>query len=322
VFASENTIMLKTCIALGALALPAIASCTTVRESPAERVSTEGAVAAQAAEEPLDPETRALALDLLRLEREAPEPTVRRPGQEDRSHLPAVIDAAERAPSSYSDARVVLRTRGPEGSEEHRELVRSGDRLHLALGDASQAPSVEWLFVRNALDPAQYSGWLVAHDIQHSIQYDWMSLVSGGIANSWMRLACMGVRPGDLEPLLATAGDAPRREAFGLSFVKLQPHDGLGPADVGEVWWNAEHAVALEVRGGPAHAQWVQELVALELAADEEVLRAVEERFPDYRVSDLADFQDAAHVHPSTATADHAHEGAPAREALGSRKQR
>jgi hypothetical protein len=230
--------------------------------------------------------------ELLQLERAAPAPTVRR-AQPSEANAP-LIDAAERAPADYSDLSAVLRTRDAEGKVLERAIVRRGERLHLAL--AGVGPDAEWLFVRNPLDGARFTGWLVDHRIRHAIRYDWAALTAGGVADSWMRLACMGVRPSDLA---SVEPSGPTREAFGLSFELLEPK----LAGIREVWWNAEHKVALEVRGGAPGAEWVQELVALELTADSALLVDVDLRFPEYMVRDLADYQDFAHTHVH----DHAH---------------
>ncbi len=251
-------------------------------------------------------DARDLVAELARLEVEGPGEIVRRPDQEGRAHVSATIDPSERVPATYTNVRAVLRTSRADGSETRRELTRSRDRLHVRLCNArAETRPREWLFVRNPVDPAQFTGWLVDHEIEHAIEYDWSSLIAGGIANSWFRLACLGVRPVDLEPLLETVENAPRREVFALTFVRLEPRTGLGPAGVSEIWWNAEHQLPLEIRGGPPGAEWVQELVELELAADSAVLADVRVRFPEYRIRDLTDYQDDAHVH---APAKHAHE--------------
>jgi hypothetical protein len=234
-----------------------------------------------------DQEVLELARELEQLERRVPELPVRRT-QPMAAHA---IDPRERSPATYTDATALLSKIGADGSEERWRLVRTADRLNIRKEGDDGPGSVEWLFIRNPVDPAQFTGWLIDHDLRLAIEHDYSTLAGSGIARSWLTLACMGLHPHDM----GLAEDAAGRSAFGIAFHRMRPRDPKAAEGVSEIWWSEQHQLALEIRGRGEGGEWRQTTLTLELAADPECLRDVHARLPEYRIRDLADFQEDAH---------------------------
>lgn len=159
-----------------------------------------------------------------------------------------------------------------------QRVVRAADRLHV------QAGSREWWFRQNPLDPRRVSALLVDHASRTIILHEESEVRNMlGIAG-WADLLMMGVEPAAVAPATAT------RRTQTLSGVVFRQHAQPVDGGVNEVWWNKEYLLAWRVVTQHQGSTTTVTVMTLQQAAGDERLRSPADRFPDYKLIDLAEW--------------------------------
>ena len=169
--------------------------------------------------------------------------------------------------------------RGPVRSVRH-SVSRTHDRIHLALPGRR-----EWLLLRNPVDPRRVSGMLVDHAARTIVVHEESDLRSRLGLNGWADALLLGLDP-EVVPRLQAA--AQTRAITGVRFKKQVVADG--PAELSDVWWNAEFALpgafTMKDAGGSTRVS-IERIVR---GVNGARLQLPPSRFPAYKVVDLADW--------------------------------
>ncbi len=204
----------------------------------------------------------------------------RRPAQPHTGVEPLALPAALVTPIELT----LTVTRSVGGSAHEREEVARGvDRVHVRNLDGG----TEWLFIRNPLDQRRVSARRVEHGERVIIEYDESELAMSGIARGWADVACIGVNLDGLQRLSRTGKSESR---FGFEFVEWRSSTGAVDA---AIWWSDEAALPSLV-AGVGHRQVVQ-VTSLRRGVERARLAEPRERFPGYRVLDVADYREKHH---------------------------
>jgi hypothetical protein len=173
----------------------------------------------------------------------------------------------------------VLASGGPDRSVAiERTVTRTADRVHI-----EAAGEEEWLFVRNARDPRRVLGYLIDHAHKTAVVYDESDLRNSQQIRGWLDVLTLGFDVRTLEAMRAT-GETARLGGVAFSRFSSGPNTAFR-----EVWWSQAELLPLKVEPGQAGGRLVS-LESVRRGIDAERLRLPEERFPDYRVVDLADW--------------------------------
>lgn len=246
---------------------------------------------ARLADLPADDGIRAIAAQLAAAEVAKPAQPVRISSKVEDSveRLSPLIAPVRRYPPFSAELRV--RTESGENSATAlRRVTRSTDRIHVVhLGGAE-----EWLFVQNPRDAAHFHATRTLHGERELVDYPMTELQLGKLASSWDAIACLGLEPSDFAGLVQSEET---KRAFGLEFRRLVPSDSAASGRVRELWWNEEHAIPLELVLATPQGLVAQEITALELTADPEILGEPALRFADYTAFDVSDWREELHDH-------------------------
>jgi hypothetical protein len=171
--------------------------------------------------------------------------------------------------------------------DRQQDVARGSDRVHIR----SVAGVSEWLFIRNSIDTRRVSARRVEHLERVIIEYDESELAMSGIARGWADVASIGVQHEGLQRLSRT-GRSERH--FGFEFVERRSPTGAGDD---AVWWSDEAALPWLVSGG--ERRQVLRVTSLQRGVDRARFREPLERFPGYRVLDIADYREKHHEAPA-----------------------
>lgn len=191
-----------------------------------------------------------------------------------------VPSIAEQAPPLTLDVLTRYQSqRGRLRSVRH-SVSRTHDRIHLALPGRR-----EWLLLRNPVDPRRVSGLLVDHAARVIVVHEESELRSRLGISGWADALLLGFDP-ELVPRLQAG--AQTRTIAGVRFARQRVVDG--PAELSEVWWNAEFALpgAFTVQAGGGSTRISIERIVRDV--DSVRLQLPPSRFPSYRLMDLADW--------------------------------
>jgi hypothetical protein len=196
---------------------------------------------------------------------------------------PPAMPAALAAPPELTVELVTTSTAHSQRVERRQDVARTADRIHVRVVDAG----VEWLFVRNPVDPRRVSARRVDHARRVIVEYDESELQLNGIARGWADVAGLGVEHDALQELMRSGRT---RNHFGFEFVEWRSKPGV-PAR--EIWWSDEAALPLHISGLPSDST----VVIVSVRRDVERTRLLEplERFHDYSVMDVADYREKHH---------------------------
>jgi hypothetical protein len=159
-----------------------------------------------------------------------------------------------------------------------QQVVRATDRVHVLAG------SREWWFRQNPVDPRRVSALLVDHARRTIILHEESEVRNMlGIAG-WADLLMMGVEPAAVAPATAT------RRTEELSGVVFRQHTQPVNGGVNEVWWNEEYLLASRVVTHHEGLTTTVTVTKLRHAAADERLRSPADRFPGYKLIDLAEW--------------------------------
>lgn len=190
---------------------------------------------------------------------------------------PPDVPPALAAPAELT-LTIERRAANDTGRPLHETIARSADRVLVERMDEA----VEWLFVRNPIDPRRVAARLIDHRQRVIVEYDESELRMSGIARGWADVAALGTR---YDTLLELQPTGRTREASGLHFVELVARGSAAPG----LWWSEEVAVALP--GGPG----LIELRAVERSVDRARFAEPRQRFPGYASFDVADYRERHH---------------------------
>jgi len=157
-----------------------------------------------------------------------------------------------------------------------RTVCRTADRIHIAFDDGR-----EWLFVRNPADSRRAVGYLVEHGQKKISTYGESDLRNAVGIRGWADVLSLGFDPSVLDGL------APTKDERTIGDVRFVKYAG----GAGEVWWSAEHLLAVEVdlhdAVGPTTRLTIESIRA---GVDESLLQVPMKRFPDYREASYVDW--------------------------------
>lgn len=211
-----------------------------------------------------------------------------------RMHTKAAPPAAPPAvPAELEEPATVtaeVRIRDAKGHLVQRKtFTRSAERVHVQVGDGGP----EWLFVRNPHDRQRVSAIMVEHRRRTLVEYSESELRIVGLGRGWADVASLGVEPEVLGALERTGSS---KTYAGHRFEVLRAAaDTKSP--VKELWWSSELALPQRLVMEGARGARIVELVSLRRGADEGLLKDPSQRFPRYRVMDVADFREKHHEH-------------------------
>lgn len=168
-----------------------------------------------------------------------------------------------------------------------QRVTRMPDRVRLELDGGKK----EWLFERNAVDPARASAWLVEHEARRIVAYDDSALRNVLQIRGWADVLMMRFDPRALATL-QRAGDA--KERFGGTFVHYTAADPAAPGVI-EAWWSEALLLPLEWRVREDQTVMTSTVSAVERVVDVATLADPRRRFPTYDVLDEADAADHRH---------------------------
>lgn len=219
-----------------------------------------------------------LADELRQLEVARPAPAQRRPRPE--TAAPQAI--APRPVARPLAAEVEVR----DGAG--RTLARESYRLSPTAVSVTSPDGSEWWLERNPLAPQELHGARVDPAERLVLEHSAGDLRLTGDEHLWDRIALLGF------PELPAAGfTASGRTlgAHGLEFVEwLATQDASA---LRELWWNAEHGLALRCVLRAGSSEVARELVALDLDPDPAALAHPAQRHPDHALSELSDWHDS-----------------------------
>jgi hypothetical protein len=192
---------------------------------------------------------------------------------------PALPPAAEHV-TPLTLETVVRRQAGKRVETLSQTVTRTADRVHIAGGDGR-----EWLFERNTRDSRRAFATSIDHANRALVLYDesdlrnmlgirgWAQVLSLGLDHELLQ----GLEPGTASRTIGTVTVV--RHATDRKDVELR-----------EVWWSESHFLpgAFTSTHGAASLQFSVERVRA--GVDAALLRPAPERFPKYRLVDLAEW--------------------------------
>jgi hypothetical protein len=174
-------------------------------------------------------------------------------------------------------------------NEVRRRISRTNQAVHVDMPDKG----LEWLFVRNSVDPLRVYGQLVNHEDEVVLDHNDTALRDRTVARGWADVMTIGLRLDQLEGL-QPSGES--REAFGLQFVHLaRPEGTVKTSPIDEVWWNADSGIPLQIIASNERVSWQQSLLGIDDGVNEAMLEDAARRYPQYKNMDLADWGEEFH---------------------------
>ncbi|MGE0592244.1 MAG: hypothetical protein AB7G23_11665 [Vicinamibacterales bacterium] len=167
-----------------------------------------------------------------------------------------------------------------------QRVARTRDRVWLASDDIEK----EWLFRRNPVDPRRVSGYLTDHATKTILVYDETDLrITQGL-RGWLDVVTMRIDPAQVEALPAGQGSA---HVAGWSFTHHAATASEAPLE--EIWWSDELLLPQRFVLRESGRRVTSTIEQLTLGIDEGMLQDPDERFPDYRMLELADARESMH---------------------------
>jgi hypothetical protein len=207
---------------------------------------------------------------------------------------PPALSEALRAPLELTVELTTTITTQGRRTQLWQDVARGVDRVHVRAVDNG----VEWLFLRNPVDPRRVSGRLVDHRRRAIVDYDESELRMSGIARGWVDVVALGVGPDALQGL-TRSGRVERR--FGFEFSEWRSAEG---APARNVLWSDEALLPwrISLEGDSS----LVEVTSLRRGLERQRLIEPRERLPAYSVIDVADYREVHHtpVIPTEATGD------------------
>jgi hypothetical protein len=197
---------------------------------------------------------------------------------------PAAADAL--APLTITLATV---WEGPRGQrhETTQVVMRTTDRVRLVLDGVRK----EWLFQRNAVEPARVSGYLVDHTSRQILVHDESELRTGQGLRGWADVLMMRFDPQILSTLQATGK---RNRVDGDTFTQYIAADRQRRGVV-EVWWSDALLLAQRLVVREADYVTTSTITRIDRAIERSTLADPRGRFPDYEIIDPGDAGDHRH---------------------------
>ncbi|MGC4067130.1 MAG: hypothetical protein QM784_21320 [Polyangiaceae bacterium] len=221
-------------------------------------------------------------------------------------HEPRVDSPLPVVPAQYESLRPVS-LRLETTIEENGRVLHQRKRVMRTSQFVSVKPegvAHEWWFARNQRDPRRVSGILVEHQRRAIVEYDESELRTLGIARGWLDVVSLGMGADALNGLTDT-GET--QMALGLDFREWSEKSGT-QAPRNFVLWNGTESLPLRTRSRTQAGFIEQRLLEVRFDVDTSQLREPRERFPEYRVMDVADFREKHHESEE----GHEHSGMPA----------
>lgn len=174
----------------------------------------------------------------------------------------------------------VQTTRGRDLRTVRQIVTRTADRVHVSLSDGR-----EWLFIQNTVDPRRATGFLVRHDAETIVVHEDSDLRHWQGIHGWADVVMFGLT----RDLIATTEPLPpSRRRAAIVFTRHMPREADGVLT--DLWWNAARALPERYTIRTAAGTVRFTLDRLQLTADRGRLAAPAERFPGYRIVDLAEW--------------------------------
>jgi hypothetical protein len=178
---------------------------------------------------------------------------------------------------------VIRRDTARRPSSTRRQIVsRTSDRIHIAGNDGR-----EWLFERNPLDPRRVAATAIEHESRAIVLYEESDLRMTLGIRGWADVLTLGF---DSQLLSGYERTRDVRTIGGIRFVRHARAGARATRD--DVWWSDDQALASHFAIADAAGVTRFAVERASAGVDAELLRAAIVRFPDYRVVDLADWQE------------------------------
>jgi hypothetical protein len=205
------------------------------------------------------------------------EPSRRSPAPPERS-VPALPPGATSIrPATLEFVSAAVEGAGRPAMRVRQTFVRISNRVLLRTGGA--ADSGEWLFTQNPVAPDRVSGAFVDHRARTVIEFEDTDLLITRGLRGWADVLTFGTGVDDVARMRPTGR---RKTIAGLEFdqyVATTAGDGLA-----EVWWHASELIPGEAETRRGHHRTRTTLISISWQADENALRPMQQRYPDYAV--------------------------------------
>jgi hypothetical protein len=196
--------------------------------------------------------------------------------------LPGLPSGAGRVTSATLHL-VIRRDTERRPSFTRRQIVsRTLDRIHIAGYDGR-----EWLFERNSIDPRRVSATLLEHASRAIVLYEESDLRTSLGIRGWADVLALGF---DTQLLSRYERTQVVRTIGSIRFARYVLADERAKGE--DVWWSEEQVLPgrFAIADGTGVTRFTVEHA--HAGVDAALLRPAIVRFPDYRVVDLADWQE------------------------------